>query len=120
MVDVKTQGLMVRVLPGSTKDMELLDDHVLLSHVIPKGFVFDGASYIDEDNDVKCAALIHDYYYRMTEHDFTKAIVDEMFYQAMIKLGVPQTKARAIWMGVCFGGHEIWAKQQKDNPHLNK
>lgn len=118
MVDVKTQGILARMLPGSSKDMELMDDHVILSHIIPKGFIYDGASYIDEDNRVKAAALIHDYYYRTTDHNFTKAIVDEMFYQAMIKLGVPKVKARAIWLGVCLGGHSIWKSQQKENSNL--
>lgn len=118
MIDVKTEGLLVKVLPGPNKDMELLDDHVLLGHVIPKGFIFDGASFIDEDNDVKSAALIHDYYYRITEHNFSKGMVDEMFYQAMISLGVPASKARVIWSGVVLGGSSIWRKQQKENPNL--
>lgn len=118
MIDVEKEGLLVRILPGPSKDMELLDDHKILSHIIPKGFIFDGASFIDEDNDVKSAALIHDYYYRMTEHNFTKTMVDEMFYQAMLKLGVPEAKARVIWSGVVFGGHSIWRKQQKDNENL--
>lgn len=106
-------GLVVRILPGPNKDMELLDDHVIIGHKIPKGFIFDGASFIDEDNNVKTSALIHDYYYRTTAHNFTKSMVDEMFYLAMIDLGVPICKAKTIHMAVCIGGESIWESVHK-------
>ena len=114
MIDVKTEGLKVRFLPNTAKSMELLEDHVVLGHIIPKGFVFDGASYVDEDNNVRGAALLHDYFYRAAEiRTYTRKEVDQLFRKAMLEFGVSTWKSTTIYYGVRVGGGGIWKKARK-------
>ena len=113
LIDVKKDGLMVRYLPGSKREMELLEDHVVFNRVIPKGFVFDGATLIDEDNDVKFAALLHDYFYRTVLKQVDRSKADKLFHDAMIDLGVSKTKAKLIYAGVRVGGLGAWKDGHK-------
>jgi hypothetical protein len=75
-------------------------------HYIPSGFRYDGASVprflwsvtgITPDGLHRAATLIHDYLYVNRIHGLSRRQVDKLFYEQMLKLGVPKRKALIMY-----------------------
>lgn len=59
------------------------------------------------------AAVIHDFLY--TEQPCTRKQADEVFYEALLTMGVPRWQAWMMWCGVRAGGGSHWkARPTKD------
>lgn len=109
MVFVDESGIKCIILNGPNHNMKLIEDHAISGIIVPKGFVFDGASHIDESNNVKCAALIHDYMYReVNAHNHSRKYVDDLFLQTMKSYGVPKYTRIKVYIGVRLFGWYIW------------
>lgn len=79
----------------------------------PKGFVTDLASvprlpfaYLLTGGIGHAAAVIHDCLY--TTHVLTRELSDEVFYEALLVLGVSKWQAWLMWAGVRVGGAGSW------------
>lgn len=107
----------VRLLEDVTVVIE--DGTRLYKILIPKGFIFDGASapwglwniLNPLDPDVFPAALLHDWIYR-TEY-FPRAKCDEMFYQAMRQCGNGVIVSNRNWFFLRSCGWNAWRKHTK-------
>jgi len=73
--------------------------------VVPKGFEFDGASvpqmlwgFLDSAGEAFEAACVHDYFYVTTLRD--KEYADTVFYQMLLRYGVPEYKAKVAYRAV--------------------
>jgi hypothetical protein len=66
---------------------------------IPVAFMLTGATG-------HAAAVIHDACY--TRHWVTRAMADDIFYEALLVLGVPKWRATLMWAGVRVGGRGPW------------
>lgn len=78
---------------------------------VPKGFVTDFASVprllwrvLPPTGHYGKAAVVHDYLYRTTSMDYTRAEADLVFYEAMEDLGVNAWVSKLMYWAVrCFG-----------------
>lgn len=52
------------------------------------------------------AAVIHDFLY--TEQPCTRKQADDVFYEALLTMGVPRWQAWMMWCGVRAGGASHW------------
>lgn len=118
MIDVSKDGLVVKFVNNKSKDMVLLEDHYIAGFKIPKGFIFDGASCIDETNDIRCASLIHDFLYRNIHHNYSRKEVDNIFLNCMKEYGVGYTTRKKIYLGVRVGGVDRWNNIRGIEPAL--
>lgn len=101
---------------------QLIDPLVYVSDVAgititaPAGFITDLASiprYIPFAYALfadlgQAAAVVHDVAY--SYHVTTRAMADAILYEALLVLGVPKLKARAMWAGVRVGGGSHWTQ----------
>lgn len=83
---------------------------------VPAGYVTDFASVprfmwtigIDPLGKPARAAIVHDYIYstggRIKTPPYTKKQADQIFYDAMVVLGVGKIKRLFMWAGVRIGG----------------
>jgi hypothetical protein len=55
--------------------------------------------------------LIHDYLYVNRIHGLSRRQVDKLFYEQMLKLGVPKRKALIMYRGVQLAGWTAWNKR---------
>lgn len=101
------EGRRIYVLNNSFPYCDKLTGQVF---VVQKGFVTDftsvpwfGRSLIDPEGPTARAALIHDWLYAIGEKNKRKE-ADDIFYRAMIKYGVDDTKARIAYNAVRLGG----------------
>lgn len=53
-------------------------------------------------------AIVHDYLYRTTDHDFTREEADEMFLDGMEAAGVYWLRRKAMYSAVRAGGWLSW------------
>ena len=90
------------------------------SILIRAGFKSDGASvprffwravFPPGDNRALRAAFAHDYVYRMHPEGWTKAEADQMFYDLLVKGGIPWYRAKAAYLGVKLFGGQAWRKR---------
>lgn len=91
----------------------------------PKGFVTDLASvprlpfaYLLTGGIGHAAAVVHDALY--TTHVTTRKTADEVFYEALLVLGIPKWQAWLMYAGVRVGGRSSWkaaGPQQTVLPH---
>lgn len=86
---------------------------------VPKGFVTDGASIPSIlwgvigspwSGNYPEAAVIHDYVYRKQE--FTRAICDKIFLEAMSILGVSLLKRRLMFRALRIFGWLAWKNKR--------
>ena len=91
-----------------------------VAFTIPAGFKSDGASvprffwrvvFPPGDNRALRAAFAHDYIYRMHPEGWSKAEADQMFYDLLIKGGIPWYRAKAAYLGVKLFGSGAWRKR---------
>lgn len=84
---------------------------------VPKGFQSDGASvprifwrlvFPSSDTTALRAAFCHDYIYRTHPQGWTKAEADQMFYDVLVRDGVPKWRAWLAYMGVKYFGFWAW------------
>jgi hypothetical protein len=100
---------------------KLLSDLVYESDVAgiritaPEGFVTDLASvprlpfaYLLTGGIGHAAAVIHDVLY--SGHQVTRKVADEVFYEALLVVGIPKWQAWLMWSGVRVGGGSAWRK----------
>lgn len=80
---------------------------------VPKGFVTDLASvprlpfaYLLTGGIGHAAAVVHDALY--TTHQVTREMADDVFYEALLLLGIPKPQAWLMWAGVRVGGGGSW------------
>ena len=91
-----------------------------IEHLVPKGFVTDGASIPklfwsvvgSPFTGLYCpAALIDDYFY------YTKSTsrwyADKIFLECMKDLGVSKWKRVSMWFAVRIGAGRIWKRRRK-------
>ena len=90
------------------------------SFTIPAGFKSDGASvpcffwrvvFPPGDHRAMRAAFAHDYIYRIHPDGWTRAEADRMFYELLIKGGIPEIRARLAYLGVRLFGRTAWRKR---------
>ena len=90
------------------------------SLTIGAGFKSDGASvprffwrvvFPPGDNRALRASFAHDYIYRMHPDGWTKAEADQMFYDLLIRGGIPWYRAKAAYLGVKLFGSGAWKKR---------
>ena len=90
----------------------------------PTGFVTDFASTpqilwslgMPSSGEYDAAAVIHDRMYQTHAIGFRpiqRAEADDVFYEAMLALGVWRSKAWLMWLGVRIGGAGPWEKVGK-------
>lgn len=84
---------------------------------VPKGFQSDGASvprifwwlvFPAEDLTALRAAFLHDFIYRTHPAGWTRAEADRLFYDIMIRDGVPAWKAWIAYQAVRACGWYAW------------
>ena len=84
----------IHVDPGFRTDFASIPR--VLWRILPKNDIYDPA------------AVLHDYGYR---NSMTRKEADDLFYEAMIVLGVSSWKARSMWLAVrAFGGSSYHAR----------
>lgn len=85
--------------------------------VVPAGFVCDGASIprilwslIGHPFDRRWqeASVLHDWFYRTTEHRVSRRMADKIFYDSLRDGGLRFTKALLMYLGVRLGGWIAW------------
>lgn len=81
--------------------------------VIPRGFVYDGASWIRPHAFGKTAPLVHDWLYQTCglSHEgppLSRRQCDLIFYRAALGSGCPWWRAEAGYHGVRVGGWAAW------------
>jgi hypothetical protein len=90
-------------------------------HVIPTGFIFDGASipfgfrniFNPADTRYMAFALIHDFFY--AGEIYTKGINDSVFYVGMKQSGnVPEWKSAMMYTAVVSGGWYVYVTRKMD------
>lgn len=85
----------------------------------PTGFVTDLASvprlpfaYLLTGGVGHAAAVIHDALY--ITHVTTRETADNVFYEALLVLGIPRWQASLMWFGVRIGGWIGWKRLGQD------
>lgn len=86
---------------------------------VPKGFESDGASvprifwrlvFPPGDSTALRAAFLHDYIYRNHPEGWTKEDADQMFYDVLLRDGMPKWRAYIAYTGVKLFGGFSWRK----------
>lgn len=102
------------------RNWEVTKEVNIHGYIIPEGFRFDGASiplglrWMFPHGGRKFApACLHDYLYRTGV--LSKNYSDLCFYEAMLENGVNKYKAKAMYLGVKYGGHLSWRKRRREN-----
>ncbi|MBR1951470.1 MAG: DUF1353 domain-containing protein [Lentisphaeria bacterium] len=84
---------------------------------VPKGFRSDGASvprifwrlvFPSSDTKALRAAFCHDFIYRTHPAGWTKEEADQMFYDILVRDGVPRWRAWIAYQGVKWFGGWAW------------
>jgi hypothetical protein len=85
----------------------------------PTGFITDLASvprmpfaHMLTAGTGHAAAVIHDVLY--SGHQVTRAMADDVFYEALLVLGVPKWRAWLMWSGVRIGGRGPWKAEGQE------
>lgn len=85
--------------------------------IVPWGFLSDGASvprafwrlvFPKGDEKALRAAFVHDFLYRRHPEGWTRAEADQLFYELLLKDGVPQWRAWLAYQGVRLFGGLAW------------
>jgi hypothetical protein len=85
--------------------------------VVPADFVCDGASIPrilwalvghPFDKRWRKEAVLHDWFYRTTEHGISRKTADQIFYDSLRDGGLRYTKAQMMYFGVRAGGWMAW------------
>jgi hypothetical protein len=94
---------------GEDKEMVLIDFSIK-GYVVPKGFVFDGAStprflwpIIPPYKRTKKGACLHDYLCRIAECPSDRLAADRLFKEVLIDCGVMKHRADLAYLGVRLG-----------------
>tara|TARA_R100000664_G_scaffold25227_1_gene35192 strand:+ start:3371 stop:3730 length:360 start_codon:yes stop_codon:yes gene_type:complete len=102
---------------GDPHQKILLEDYFIMGYSIPAGFIFDGASipgvakwYVDDDDHLLPAALVHDYLY--VNQPCTRKEADHIFWEIMIYTGVRRSQAYVCWLAVRIGGWRPWNRRK--------
>lgn len=88
--------------------------------VVPAEFCTDFASiprplqgFLDAVNDVAPAAVVHDFLYTSQMFE-SRAMADQIFFDALRANGVGWMRARTLWAGVRLGGWIKWGKNPEE------
>jgi hypothetical protein len=114
--------LTIKVSPTeNTRQWELLEDIWYREVKVPSGFIFDGASIpfvlrgmFPHGGKKFFASAIHDYCYRTG--CISKVDSDRLFLKALLENGVTNWKAKALYLGVRYGGHVPWMRLRRKDP----
>ena len=89
------------------------------TYIVPSGFVCDGASIPrllwalvghPFDKRWRKESVLHDWFYRTTEHGISRKMADQIFYDSLRDGGLRYTKAQLMYLGVRAGGWVAWNK----------
>lgn len=91
---------------------------------VPAGFITDLASvprlpfaYLLAGGIGHAAAVLHDWLYSC--HAVDRKTADNLFYEALVALGISRWRAYLMWIGVRAGGWASWdAEGSKQLPHV--
>jgi hypothetical protein len=86
---------------------------------VPTGFISDGASIPrilwtlvghPFDRRWRKESVLHDWFYRTTDHGVSRKMADKIFYDSLRDGGLRRTKAWLMYLGVRAGGWVAWKK----------
>jgi len=115
-------------LPISKNKYKLVEDYEYSGIVVPKGFIYDGASIprwlwslvgLRPDGLIRAAATVHDWIYEKggdigAHKAFTRAESDAIFRDLMEKAGISKIRCDlAHWAVRNFGGSHWKAAEKK-------
>ena len=107
----------VRIWTDAYPPYELLEDVCVAGLVVPKGFMFDGASvprfarpFFDRLGRNALAALVHDYMYATGCRPRREA--DRILYDLLVEQRVSVCKAWIVWMAVRLFGVRRWTMKR--------
>lgn len=99
------------VTVGYDREMVLEDWHSH-GHVVPKGFIFDGASaprifwaIIPPYKKTKKAACLHDWMCRNAKGKGDRLAADRLFYKMLQEAGLSSIRSRLGYVGVRLGSY---------------
>ena len=108
----------VSLVPGKVwmllKEFRYESDLIGSTITVPSGFKTDFASvprvplaYLVGGGIGDDAAVIHDYLYQ-THQTIHRKTVDQVFYEALLVLGISQWRARTMYQSVRWFGQHAW------------
>ena len=119
------QGVVLQSIPGNKLKVVYEDFNIHVYEFgmlhVPTGFRTDGASiprilwtliggpfgpYVD-------AAVVHDFFYATTDHEYTREQVDWMFFCIMRDSGISSLRAKLMYRAVRIGGVFGWNRSRK-------
>lgn len=109
--------------PGEWVVLNDLDYKPIRGNVIttPRGFVTDLASIpaplrgiLNVNGRSRMPAVLHDFLYSVQPQGITRERADNLFYEALVSVGVLPAVAWVYWAGVRMGGWMYWGRREAD------
>ena len=123
---VTFKGLSVSMTPLDQKFWRIEDEFSFISIqqsltiIVPAGFITDFASVpralwmiYPRWGTYGYAAIVHDLLYKDVAFKGSRLMADKIFYEAMLELGVPDTRASILYYAVRIFGSFAWGHHPK-------